>query len=73
MSSHSYSYRKPPDQSGAFAKMAAVLLGLLVAVIGFFALLMWLDAAIAIPGRLRPLRPRPSRTTTPLTTTPRSR
>jgi nitrite reductase (NO-forming) len=44
MSSHSYSYRKPPDQSGAFAKMAAVLLGLLVAVIGFFALLMWLDA-----------------------------
>jgi nitrite reductase (NO-forming) len=43
MSSHSYSYRKP-DQSGAFAKMAAVLLGLLVAVVGFFALLMWLDA-----------------------------
>ena len=44
MSSHSHSYRKPPDQSGAFAKMAAVLLGLLVAVVGFFALLMWLDA-----------------------------
>ena len=44
MSSHSYSYRTPPDQSGAFAKMAAVLLGLLVAVVGFFALLMWLDA-----------------------------
>jgi nitrite reductase (NO-forming) len=43
MSSHSYSYRKP-DQSGAFAKMAAVLLGLLVAVFAFFALLMWLDA-----------------------------
>jgi len=43
MSSHSYSHRTP-DQSGAFAKMAAVLLGLLVAVIGFFALLMWLDA-----------------------------
>ena len=43
MSSHSYSYRRP-DQSGAFAKMAAVLLGLLVAVVGFFALLMWLDA-----------------------------
>ena len=43
MSSHSYSYRKP-DQSGAFAQMAAVLLGLLVAVVGFFALLMWLDA-----------------------------
>ena len=43
MSSHSSSYRRP-DQSGAFAKMAAVLLGLLVAVVGFFALLMWLDA-----------------------------
>ena len=43
MSSHSYTYRRP-DQSGAFAKMAAVLLGLLVAVVGFFALLMWLDA-----------------------------
>ena len=44
MSSHSYSYRTPPNQSGAFAKMAAVLLGLLVAVVGFFALLMWVDA-----------------------------
>ena len=44
MSSHSHSYRTSPDQSGAFAKMAAVLLGLLVAVLGFFALLMWLDA-----------------------------
>jgi len=43
MSSHPYSYRRP-DPSGAFAKMAAVLLGLLVAVVGFFALLMWLDA-----------------------------
>ena len=44
MASHSYSYRTPPNQSGAFAKMAAVLLGLLVAVVGFFALLMWVDA-----------------------------
>ena len=44
MSSHSYSTRRQPDHAGAFAKMAAVLLGLLVAVLGFFALLMWLDA-----------------------------
>ena len=44
MSSHSYGYRTPQNQSGAFAKMAAVLLGLLVAVFAFFALLMWLDA-----------------------------
>jgi nitrite reductase (NO-forming) len=44
MSSHSHSFRTSPDQSGAFAKMAAILLGLLVAVVGFFALLMWLDA-----------------------------
>ncbi|HEU4941738.1 MAG TPA: multicopper oxidase domain-containing protein, partial [Gaiellaceae bacterium] len=37
-------YRKSEPDSGAFAKMAAVLLGLLVGVVGFFALLMWLDA-----------------------------
>ena len=74
MSSHSYSYRKPPDQSGAFAKMAAVLLGLLVAVVGFFALLMWLDARDRDSGTAEAAPPpRPSRTTTPLITTPRSR
>ena len=46
MSSHSYTptYGRPTGDSGAFAKMAAVLLGLLVAVVGFFALLMWVDA-----------------------------
>jgi nitrite reductase (NO-forming) len=37
-------YRRPDSDSGAFAKMAAVLLGLLVGVVGFFALLMWADA-----------------------------
>lgn len=46
MSSHPYTptYRKPGSDSGAFAKMAAVLLGLAVGAIGFFALLMWADA-----------------------------
>ena len=71
MSSHSHSYRTSPDQSGAFAKMAAVLLGLLVAVVGFFALLMWLDARDSGTAEAAP--PRPSRTTTPRITTPRSR
>jgi nitrite reductase (NO-forming) len=37
-------YRPIQTDSGAFAKAAAVLLGLLVAVVGFFALLMWADA-----------------------------
>jgi nitrite reductase (NO-forming) len=54
MSSHSYSYRTPPNQSGAFAKMAAVLLGLLVAVVGFFALLMWVDARDRDSGTAEP-------------------
>ena len=39
-------YRPAPveTESGVFAKVAAVLLGILVAVLGFFALLMWADA-----------------------------
>ncbi|HET8651772.1 MAG TPA: multicopper oxidase domain-containing protein [Gaiellaceae bacterium] len=46
MSTHTapHPYRRPETDSGAFAKMAAVLLGLLVGVVGFLALLMWLDA-----------------------------
>ena len=39
-------HRQPPVEpdSGVLAKVVAVLLGLLVAVLGFFALLMWTDA-----------------------------
>jgi len=37
-------YRRAETDSGALAKAAAVLLGVLVAVVGFFALLMWADA-----------------------------
>jgi len=38
-------YRRPADSdSGAFFKVAAILLGLLVSVVGFFALMMWADA-----------------------------
>ena len=39
-------HRQPPVEpdSGVLAKVVAVLLGLLVAVLGFFALLMWIDA-----------------------------
>ncbi|HEU6446376.1 MAG TPA: multicopper oxidase domain-containing protein [Gaiellaceae bacterium] len=46
MSTHSVPspYRGPETDSSAFAKMAAVLLGVLVGVVGIFALLMWLDA-----------------------------
>ena len=45
MSAHSASPHRPVEtDSGAFFKVAAVLLGLAVAVVGFFALLMWADA-----------------------------
>ena len=46
MASHTApSYRRPREtDSGAFFKVATVLLGILVAVIGLFALLMWADA-----------------------------
>ena len=40
----SHSHRRRETDSGAFFKVAAVLLGLLVAVLGMFALLMWADA-----------------------------
>jgi nitrite reductase (NO-forming) len=41
-----YPASRPPveTESGAFFKVAAVLLGLAVAVVGFFALMMWADA-----------------------------
>ena len=46
MSSHTIHppYRRPESDSTAFAAMAAVLLGLLVGIVAFFAVLMWLDA-----------------------------
>jgi nitrite reductase (NO-forming) len=46
MASHpaTTSHRPAETDSGALAKAAALLLGLLVAVVGFFALLMWADA-----------------------------
>lgn len=46
MASHpATTYRAPADpDSAAFAKVAAVLLGLTLAVVGFFALMMWADA-----------------------------
>jgi nitrite reductase (NO-forming) len=46
MASHPTSarYRPVETDSGAFAKAAALLLGILVAVLGFFALMMWADA-----------------------------
>jgi nitrite reductase (NO-forming) len=46
MASHPASaYRRPVEtESGAFFKVAAMLLGLLVAVVGIFALMMWADA-----------------------------
>ena len=37
-------YRRPESNSAAFAAMASVLLGLLVGIVAFFAVLMWLDA-----------------------------
>jgi nitrite reductase (NO-forming) len=46
MSAHpaSTGYPRIESDSGALAKVAALLLGFLVAVVGFFALLMWADA-----------------------------
>jgi nitrite reductase (NO-forming) len=45
MASHPYSQHQPVEtESGAFFKVAALLLGFAVAVVGFFALLMWADA-----------------------------
>ena len=46
MSAHQASSYRPPveSDSGAFFKVAAILLGIAVAVVGFFALMMWADA-----------------------------
>ena len=47
MASHtapSYHHPRRETDSGAFFKVAAVLLGILVAVLSFFALMMWADA-----------------------------
>jgi nitrite reductase (NO-forming) len=47
MATHSaptYHYPQRETDSGAFFKVASVLLGILVAVLGLFALLMWADA-----------------------------
>jgi nitrite reductase (NO-forming) len=45
MAVHPASYHGPTEtESGAFFKLAAILLGLTVAVVGVFALLMWADA-----------------------------
>ena len=46
MASHRFSarHRRIETDSGALAKAAALLLGVLVAVVSFFALLMWADA-----------------------------
>jgi len=44
MAVHPASYSPPETESGAFFKLAAILLGFTVAVVGVFALLMWADA-----------------------------
>jgi nitrite reductase (NO-forming) len=46
MASHSASRHAAPSESdsGAFFKVAAMLLGLLVSVVGFFAFMLWADA-----------------------------
>jgi hypothetical protein len=47
MTTHSaptYHHGRRETDSGAFFKVATVLLGILVAVLGFFALLLWADA-----------------------------
>ena len=48
MASHSAStraYRRPPEKdSGMLAKVVALFLGILVPILGFFALAMWMDA-----------------------------
>jgi nitrite reductase (NO-forming) len=53
MAAHSGSthYRPVETDSSAFFKVAAMLLGFAVAVVGFFALLMWADAREANPSQ----------------------
>jgi nitrite reductase (NO-forming) len=58
MASHSAStqHRSPPVEtdSAVLAKVAALLLGILVAVLGFFALMMWADARDSRDAAARP-------------------
>ena len=72
MASYPASSRPPVEtESGAFFKVAAMLLGLAVAAVGFFALMMWADAREARDTTPAPAAPRPPRTTTrPITTSP---
>ena len=45
MASHpAYADHPPESDSGAFFKAAAVLLGIAVGIVGFFALMLWSDA-----------------------------
>ena len=45
MASHpAYADYEPESDSGAFFKAAAVLLGIAVGIVGFFALMLWSDA-----------------------------
>jgi nitrite reductase (NO-forming) len=45
MASHTAPYRRPVEtQSGALAKVVALFLGILVAILGFTALMLWADA-----------------------------
>lgn len=45
-----YARRDAPTESSVAAKVVALMLGILVAVLGFFALLMWADAREARDG-----------------------
>ncbi len=57
MASYSSTQHRPPPVetgSGVFAKVAALLLGILVAVLGLFSLLMWADAHEAREAAAQP-------------------
>ena len=68
MASHPASYQPPVEtDSGAFFKVATILLGLAVGVVGFFAFSMWTDSREsrgAAPAAATEITP--PRTTTPL-------
>ena len=64
MTSYSSSARRPPESSsGAFWMFAAVLLGLTLAVVGFFALMMWADARDARDDAAQPAAAEPAAAT----------